>query len=87
VVVHLDYITPTRIVAILLLFSRRCDRGFPTQSAETGSASRVLPAHAEMMYTPEISGRSDEAMFEVSGRKEQATHPESASLVSEASFG
>ena len=36
--------------------------------ATTAGVFRVLPAHAEMMYAPEVSGRTDGAMFEVKDR-------------------
>jgi alpha-2-macroglobulin len=36
--------------------------------ATTTRMFRVLPAHAEMMYAPEVNGRSDGTMFEVKDR-------------------
>lgn len=36
--------------------------------ATTAGMSRVPPAHAEMMYAPEVNGRSDGTMFEVKDR-------------------
>jgi uncharacterized protein YfaS (alpha-2-macroglobulin family) len=33
--------------------------------ATTAGVFRVLPAHAEMMYAPEVSGRTDGGVFEV----------------------
>ena len=36
-----------------------------TCCATTTGVFRVLPAHAEMMYAPEVSGRTDGGVFEI----------------------
>ncbi len=37
--------------------------------ATTAGVFRVLPAHAEMMYAPEVSGRTDGGIFVVAESK------------------
>ena len=40
----------------------------------TGDMLQVMPTHAEMMYAPEVSGRTNGRVSEVAKREERATH-------------